>query len=470
MLELVARALGLTIPAAFREINSKAIPLPDEILTSKMINRYIADHPKKRQQINEFWAKAMKYLLRSTSQPLAGLRSHFRVHTHLPESRWASGPGHLVGALPVSTIQQFFEPSYEKYAYKGRRLFPGGRSWTDALVVPYYSGPDRICAFLFVGRNGQPQDMVFQPVKFAPALESSTEAGLAGVPSLAMCRPVFGEYAIVFDDPFLAARLQIRYAATSNDLLPLLAFRDGPKLRTTHNAYVPLNKHPLFFGFQLTPQIVHQAIWSDGLISVPRMRVEPTQQAIDHYLRDNTPLGLLQNAVSTAKPWASFMKDWSNNTSDHIVEELLSGLEMYGRPTLEKLAAVHTRLDRTTALEPRYPSVCFSRFRVFEKEGKTWAVEPKREPVMVLNGTIKVHKTVIEKTTPGRKPTTHYIGTLTFEGTEIPFKISGRTFDHRNRLLPHLQQLVTTATNGGVLWVAPNWGGLLYAIATAPFQ
>lgn len=462
MIELVAKARGLTVPAAVRKIAAEGVPLPDDVMTPAVINRYAKEHPGYRKRLDEFWGKAQKYLLRATSRPLAALRSHLRVHTHLPESRWTSGPGHLIGGLPTDVIATFFEPGFMSRKHKGRKLFPGWL-WTDALVVPHYNGPDRICGFLFVGRNASPQDFIFR----SSGIWNDTltkEAGLAGVPSLSLCRSPFGEYAIVFDDPFLATRLQIRHAATSNDLLPLLAFHDGLRMRTSYKAYAPLDKHPLFFGFQLTPQIVHQAIWTDGLISVPRMRVEPTPSAIDHYVRDHTPIDLLRNVVATAKPWASFMKDWSKNTSDHIVDELLAGLETYGQPTMEKIAQVHSRLDRVPTAEDRYPSVRFGRFLVYEKDGKTWAIEPKREPIMVINATIRVDKSVVEA---GRQL---YAGHLTFDGHKLPFALSDKAFCQRDRAQLHLQKLVTTGTKGGVLWIAPGWGGRLLQLATAPYQ
>lgn len=454
MIELTARAMKLTIREALQKLVSGGIPIPEELLTTGRIQTYIDEQHTRRKKVHDFMVMASKYLLKSASPALSKLRAYFRIHTHLPDSRWESGPGLLVGGLPHLTVESFFMPTFMKHrnAMPVTQKIFAGRNWSDVLVVPYYFGMDRISGFYFVGRDGQPQDTAFRRTACINPEITSMEAGLAGVPSLSLSRSLLGPYAVVFDNPFLPTRLQIRYAASSNNMLPLLAFYDGPRGCTTASAYRMLEKLPLFFGFRLTPQIVHQAIWTDGLISVPRMRVEPDQTAIDHYIRDHTPMDLLENVVKTAKPWRQFLPHWAKLTSDAIIDELLSGLERYGQPTLAKLAEAGDRFNRMAIKPPEYPTLRCGRFITYEKDGKTWAKEAGHEPVVVMNATIRVEQTYND---PERGIL--YAGTLTFQDTEIHFKLSARCFQKLTRLRDALQKLVTNAVLGGVFWLAPGW-------------
>lgn len=464
MIGLATAAWQCDIPATIHRLAGEGLPFPHETLTRERIEAYCRDHPNDLKTLLAFIAQARSYLVRSQSQELARLRTHFRVHTNLSWERWEHGPGLLFGAASAFDVETLYKPAFSRKTHGGaahnERIFTG-RGWGDVLMVPYYNTPGRPCGFLFVGRQCQIQDFAFRPSRLGRA--GCMEAGLACLPALDRAGSDLGRHAVIFDDPFLALRLQIRHTASSDRLMPLLAFYDGPRGLTGAAPYETIGLRPVFFGFRLTPQILHQAIQAHGLLSITRL-AETDRHSIDHYVRNNSPQALLNRVVNAAVPWQKFLPTWAKANIASTVNDLMSQMDRYGLPVLEKLAELGEMFDRTMYLKRDKCSARVGRCTVSVNDEQTWVTQSRRgdlgkAPDLLMNAVM-----ILDKTTADAAGV-RYTGKLLFKGHAIPLDLPVAAFN--NKIADHLQAIVTKAT-GEILWISPSWANRkLLAVATA---
>ena len=75
--------------------------------------------------------------------------------------RWNAGPAKILGENLCRTVEETLLPEsmlcleneQTPRCRSARRVFKGG-GWTHTLVIPFFSAPDRIVAFGFIGRQG----------------------------------------------------------------------------------------------------------------------------------------------------------------------------------------------------------------------------------------------------------------------------------------------------------------------------
>ena len=112
-------------------------------------------HVNYRRRLAALWRQAQH----RPSPLLRGLLSTLRLPHDFSEDRWGAGPAKFLGGELCSTIEEAFHPgSMQRDRLVPRctsdsRIFKGGK-WTEALAIPFFANPGRICAFAFIGRQG----------------------------------------------------------------------------------------------------------------------------------------------------------------------------------------------------------------------------------------------------------------------------------------------------------------------------
>jgi hypothetical protein len=156
------------------------------------------------------------------------LQRHFGVLSSAED--WKSRTGRFIGSANRKETDAVLEPTrtanWDAVKTKRSGSCPSrnftGKKWDDLLVIPYWDLPGRICAFLFIGRDGK----MHQDVKYKSLIHGSDEAGLAMLPALMDGRHShFGHTKFIMCDLDVAIRFHARArpgtfatAAVSSDL------------------------------------------------------------------------------------------------------------------------------------------------------------------------------------------------------------------------------------------------------------
>lgn len=466
MIELAAAVWDVPTAVAVRRLAAEGIPLPADRVDPANINKYVVAHPEYRARVTELWHKAKETLPRTASPTVRALREKFRLSSPMPLSRWDGGPGNMVGAVHRLVVEETFCP---KSVSNGRcqtsvRAFKG-LGWGDVLTVPHYDLPGRICGFLFVGRTGKSEDFVYRVPNMdyrGGHARTPSEGGLACYWAVANSQGMFGDHVVACGDPFLALRLQVRHYAAAKIPLPLVAYRDGPGTRTAAAWQSLETKVPVLWGWKLTPGLLFQAITARGKIAVTKLD-DATQARIDHFVRDNEPRDIIRGLIKKARPWREFLTRWADGATDGEVEALLMGMETYG-VDLVPLAELSPRIKALARIRERPREIHVGRRILTEVDGQWWETKEAygagrsrpKTPVLVMNATLRIDGTCVQKSSDSDREVVQYKGRLIHEGDEIPFAFSIDTMNNRGPLfLANL--LARTKPKAKPLYIASGW-------------
>jgi hypothetical protein len=162
LLELAAKAWGCDLFGAVIRFSQEGVDFPEGATTPEGVDQYQEDYLVPRDRLDRFWDRCRRLLAGSPMQ-VTDLMRKFGLRKELPESLWYAGPGQYVGACNVLQAAQAFAPAITKAKISTQQLFRGP-GWHDVLVIPFMDLPGRISGFLFIGRNGEPDDFVFRSI------------------------------------------------------------------------------------------------------------------------------------------------------------------------------------------------------------------------------------------------------------------------------------------------------------------
>lgn len=165
MIQLASRAWNLSLDATVAKLARCGFPLQSE---RSVISKYIEQHLLSQERLTELWSQAAQSLINPSGE-IQRLLHRFNLACDVPPERRMLGPGSLFGGIATSEAERAFAPGSMSHAdANGQQSNPSehavfpGRGWRDALAIPLYDLPKRICAFLFVGREGEyTADFVF---------------------------------------------------------------------------------------------------------------------------------------------------------------------------------------------------------------------------------------------------------------------------------------------------------------------
>lgn len=457
MIELAASVWEVEPAVAAHRLFTEEYPTPDGF-TRETADKYAHDLPEFRKKVNDFWAHARGYLVNAKSEEINRLRVKFRVHWNQGLDRWKLGGDRMLGASYRDAVERLFNPYiviHGGWPKSQRRTFQGPH-WKEVLTIAYCDLPEHITGLWFVGRGGRPEDKVYKPV-YPFINRRNYEAGLAHLWTVEAAGGNFAGYVLAVDDPMLATRLQLRNFATSNIPLPLVAYHDGSKVCTGAASWRNLGtRRPIFWGLKLTAQMVHQAIISNGLLSLVPAN-DALQRTVDHYVRDNLATDIMRKAVKRAQPWREALKEWAAHNTDGAVETLLHELSTY-RGDVGQVATASPRIRELAGMPAKTTSLKLSKERrVFERGCEWFTVSSNHVEQKVMNATLRIDRAVVENNA------LLYSGVLVYQGREIPFKQSAHGLE--DRTVFRLQKVLAAAVPGAVLLVAPGWQGRLVHLA-----
>lgn len=414
MIDLAAGAWGISQEAAMRKLSDGGVPIPAEMLNEQA--EYNFSLVKRRRQANDLWRRSNMQLhaITSGSPIIRNLREKLGLFSRIGASRWQAGPGRMFGA---ATQRQLNEALLAPGTVPSDRIDNGALifrqgGWRDVLTLPFFSAPQNLEGFLFVGRDGGRDDRQYRRV--LPGKQGFYEGGLFGLDTVEESGAAFRRHVFAVDDAVMALKLQIRHAAQSSTPLPLIAWYDRRTIRTM-SAWYSVEKPVVVLGWKLNASVLWSAMQCDGKISIfPLQKV--TRESMDHFLRLASPDLILKRALAKAKPWREVLTAWAELNGPAAVEDLLLNLRTYPVDRND-LAAMLNFTQFCT--QPGLRTVSLDTLTVIERPSGWYS---RRITLCYKLIPEKLFSDVIVRldyVTSGEQP--HYYGRITMGGKTAPF-------------------------------------------------
>jgi len=417
MIELASASWGCEPGTALARLSEAGVQLPPECGDPAEVSAYVDRYPAYRRRMADLWAAAKANLPQSRSSDVGKIRTRHNLKLDVSLQRWRAGPGHLVGSIGWRDVEVAFNPSSatSSSGMSSYRVFKG-KHWGEVLTVPFYDLPDRIRAFMFLGREGRPHlDQVFRRLTLGQGRADWSEAGLAGIESVALA----GDPASVIatDDYLLNLQVQFRNFRSSMRSIPMVVWRDDGECRTRTAWSILGGKRVVFWAREIDHRVVMQAVETDGRISTAGPAT-PTREAMLHYLRLRPGNDLERVVLKHAKPWAEALRAWMAEAPEGKVQDLTLRLEQAGAD----VSYIFRQLGgdyHTTRVSPMR-GVQLNDQQVVEQHDR-WYLEGSRRHGkgrrQVSNATLRLTHAIKDRETG----TMHYRGVIRYKGTEIPF-------------------------------------------------
>jgi hypothetical protein len=300
MITVAGFAYGLDPEATVRKLERDGLfiaPVPDYDL-----RRYMEMHVNRAATYLGLWEKARQRTVVDDTTELRALRQKLGLDMRLDAQRWLDGPGCFVGGTSRYEVEYAMSPKTVENHGAGHSQFRPfiGKGWDEVLVFPFEDLPGRMKGFMFFGnghtslfflRRWNTLDMALPDGNRRPL---DDDAGVAMWYTTAQDHPQFGNKVFVFDDVFVAARLQCDHYLNNLVPLPMLATYTAATGWTATEPSIWQHfrdKQLIFLGdpAQDVGMIRHAQI-ANGLIG-PR----PVGNA--------SPLSLLTKIAEEAQPW-----------------------------------------------------------------------------------------------------------------------------------------------------------------------
>ncbi|MCE9554562.1 MAG: hypothetical protein K8T91_14485, partial [Planctomycetes bacterium] len=319
LIELAAATWRVEVPAAVLRLGGldQLSPIPSDEDTES----YLRDHIQYRRRLEEFWGRAQKEAGQVANPSIRDLLRSFCLFDLAQSPEWLRRTGRFVGAATAKEVEEIlFLYSYQVQPRLnsdgnstkrrgggpgGRRIF-SGHDWHDLLVVPFYDLPGRICAFLFIGRDGNPiKDFVFKRVNLGRTNLPIREAGVAMLDALGDRQPHdLGNSIFVINDPMIGLILQARHMRSSVFPLPIVLGHYSQDVRSLHALDQYADRKIICWGNG--DDALLQAKHLDGLVS--SYRINPTEVS-EHKLDHDPPHWWLYKIAKRARPWTEALRD-----------------------------------------------------------------------------------------------------------------------------------------------------------------
>lgn len=440
MIELAAVMWKISPLNTLRKLKEMGFEIPEAVLVEGATESYERKHIDARRRTRQFWRQALRYFVESADPSLRGLQAHLGVQDHLAPA-WQYRGARFIGAADAQEIRGFHlaEQRYESKHARPRRLLFRGQGWKDVIVVPFWDLPGRICGFLYIGRQGREEDIIYHHTpEFVPRGKTGQhhciEAGITmplAVLQSEFRHPMFGNTVFVMDDPIMALRLQLRHMRHTQVPLALIGTWDEPRYRTKNVwEWLPTSNVIVWSPAQTTGSL---RLAQDAGAKISEISISESE--LEKNLRHQTPEHWFQRVQQETVPWDEAVRHRLKGLSQIKTEELLLELELTGgnlrkfisgcRGELaESLQHIH---DGHTTVR----TVHYGKYVIGENEDG-WSVQStvidtcgRREPsYQICDAVIRIE--YILRTSTKRN---YYRGFVRFAGQTIPFTEKTETLD-----------------------------------------
>jgi len=461
MITLAEKSWKLEINQAIRKLIINGL-----LIETKSTLSQVDQHKKivndRHNVVNAFWQHCQGYHLQRENAKIRMLQRHFHVS---PDTAMAGERlTRIIGACTTEDTAKYFHKAryeYKKQLRNGKSGsfdyvdFPG-RNWNELLAVPFYDLPGRICGYLFIGRDGDPEDFVFKQV-----LPYYSEGGLAMLDGMFQERhSLLGHTKFIMTDIQTALCLHGRQAKDSSKILPMACAYEAPR-GTTANVWDWLRPQDVVFWGPDVLKTIRLAMPANGQVTIAKY----TRDIITRNSNSLSAAGWLHRMKQRAVHWSRALQDILNEADDLQAEEILLSLEMSNKDISEFINhcddTLRERLKHLAAHGGLSNRTRFERQWVVEKP-TGWYLEKTNDCISSV--IIRIHQVI-----SAHAGDTYYRGELRFHEQVYPFTEHTKIIDKLGALRWAHKYLRDTLKGGAAAYY-PSWNakGLQLALSFNP--
>lgn len=463
MIDLAAAVWKLNIPEAVQRLSEINCLPPENAQSEVLLTRHLKTVAE-RQQYQQFWQQCQHTFFTAHTPELRDLQHQLGV--------WAlrdwpfNGPWRpMIGGTTVREVEQTLT-SHQRFSPTGGTLRGShtfiGANWSALLAFPFWALPGLLTGFLFVGRDLQvEQDYVYLPLYEYPR-EQPYDAGAALLPVVTMPpHPVLRDNLIVFDDPVLATRIQLRHLRSEATPLPLISiYRHNKRIRTSSRLWSWLRRRTVFWAPRDPTFALHHACSSRAYYSHAKAG-EGVLSNNGHGVlcsKNLRPLDWMVRIVKLTKHWNLALADRLSKLNDQEAVHWLASLRLTGQECQTFIAGcnpvLRERLQRLYSAKASLRQAQVDNVNVHEADGG-WYVGQK----LISNAIIR-----IEQILQSSDGTQYYRGEILYQNQTIPF--TDKLTNMQPRLLNWASRWLEQAGYPGMMYNR-HWDQRGMQIATA---
>lgn len=344
-----------------------------------------------------------------------------RLSCDVSPERAESGPKRLLGLATSKEVEQLrlLQPSRGP---SWQRIF-SGMNWDDVLVIPFRDLPQRLCGFLCVGRNGDPEkDVVYQSMGYHGTSSGGAEGGLAMHPDVPSIAQDWDNTVLVTDNAVRMLQVQFRHFEQSTHPLPIAAWfcgRQQTHTRTKHAWQMLSDKSLVFWMPFPSAEVLSQAIAQNGKLCTHGPLTNDSE-GWRLYLNKMSSRDLFKRLVTGAKHWTEVVADLAATAEDSVLEELFLQLSIHG-VALDRVlklcpSTAKRRIMAVLARSTKGATVSMNGIEIYEKDDAWWTTYKNKQELVadaVLQITEIVHHSQSKKF--------YYRGYIKRKGKKYPF-------------------------------------------------
>lgn len=303
MIELAAAVWKADVRvAANRLCNAGKLHLHASQLDSH-VEGYASQFVRYRRKVNDFWKACQNGRLVAESGELRALMSNLGIDPDVNLDQWRQHAGMFAGACHRRDAEDGLRVSDDprqsrSYDNSSKTRSFVGNGWADMLVVPAWDLPGRIRAFVFIGRQGRPEDIIVRPV-IGNTGSRVKELGIALLPAAADAETV-----VVIEDIVEALKKQHKQLRDGGKPLPLVV-RLKHKDRATRTYEGLDGARPVFWGLRATTELIGLARSTGGRVCTEA----GVNDTVSKHLSRFEGKVWVERAIARSKDWMAGLEE-----------------------------------------------------------------------------------------------------------------------------------------------------------------
>ena len=455
MLELASGIWKLDVQETLLRLERHGLELPRNAVTSNDVSRYKKNYVEPQLRAHKLKDDSSRILAQGLDVNF--IQNKLSLNSNLTGAVWRERMGRFFGAADRVRADQTYRPFVTTKAdvRVGRgRLFKG-TGWGNVLVVPFQDMPGRVCGFLFVGRNAEPEDIIYRPVMCDwvgdKKLEKQIESGLCMYEVLhseIAHAHTFKNNIFVTANPFDALKIQNKHMRESSKPLPIVGSYHGIFTTTsgaqrfnltTQNAWESFpDKNFIFWGRRPAASIFNMASRANGRVCIVSGRKDVFWRPGEQWL---------QHLQEKAKPWMIALEQTILQIKDIDLRDFITQLRI-PEPLYHEFVRTCTNeaRERIAAGSGSNPNkkVFVNNKAISQNENGWWDDKTKSQ---ISDAVLRIDHILYREL----DNTTFYKGVIHFKGEDLPFcaeadEIERNTFKWmRQKLIAEKKEIMASA-------------------------
>jgi len=401
-LAMASHALSLSLDDTLQHLVDRISPDSSE----SELNQYL-EIEKRRSLFSRLWIESQQHTMIPTQAHVQLMcMMGWSSSSHFDGTKALNGPGQLFG---FNICKNFVDLGISKLL----------RKTDECLVVPYFSGPQKIEGLRIITARHSEFLTVHPPSKL------HTDPEVKGLAFYNYARQAIRDTVVVTSMLRPAGMLHIRNFSMSTQRLPVVAWNNDGKPHM-HLPWSFLSGLSLIlWEGKITAGVVQQAINHDALISYTPLTAFEGGSALlgpspstKNWINNKTPQTRVADIIRKAMPLNDVLRKWKSNATDAEVRTLLAEAETFPRDVFNRISRFTSKINIRTHRVP-------SDIRCEVKAGSDSIVLVERDQkVYDAKGKLRFPAIVrVTHVVTNKTADVHYSGSVITHYGNIPFNV-----------------------------------------------